>query len=210
MDPQQPSVNQQYPTPENTQSPQGQFTPNTPSEPPKSKKTGVLAIIIIAVVLALGFVVFAIIGPDKKDNTDSTNNNSSSSTESDNKTTDSSKYQKYDVTDKVTGQKFSVSFYKNAAAEEKNGRTYLTANDGGTLYSVYLGAATGDKIDCGNSKTTTMSLTDESTTVCYLEDNTQYAGYATSKSGKVKINLAGQKAISLDEAKAIMESVSFN
>ena len=55
-----------------------------------------------------------------------------------------------------------------------------------------------------------MKLGGESTTVCYAEDSMQYAGYAKSKKGPVKINFAGQKAISIEEAKTVMESVAFN
>lgn len=165
----------------------------------------IIAIVIAALVI-LGGIAFAMLGSGN----DNKNNNSNSTAPSENTPPVSDKYQKYEVTDKPSGVTFSVSFYKDAKVEEKNGRTYLNSGEAGSMYSVYLGVATGDKIDCGKSSTTTMRLGGESTTVCYQADNTQYAGYAKTKSGAVKINLAGQKAISLDEAKTIMESVTFN
>lgn len=197
---------QQYTAPDGGNNP-GQFTSN---EPPKAKKTGLLVAIIVAVVVIIGAVAFAMMNSDKKDGSNkNTTNNSNTNTGSSNP--DTSKYQSYDVTDKVTGQKFSVLFYKDAAVEEKNGRTYLNVGETGSMRSVYLGVATGDKIDCGESPKTTMKVAGgESSDVCYMSDNTQYAGYAMSKAGLVKVNLAGQKAISMDEAKAILESVSFN
>ena len=183
-------------------------TPQPSSEPPKSKNTMLIVAAIIAVVLVLGGIAFAMIGM----NNDSKNTNNTSNQNSSNENTPpaSSNYQKYDVTDKSNGVTFSVSFYKDAKVEEKNGRTYLNSGETGSMYSFYLGVATGDKIDCGKSPTTTMNLGGESTTVCYQADNTQYAGYAKTKNGAVKINLAGQKAISMDEAKTIMESAKFN
>lgn len=199
MDPQQQPTS----TPNNPQpSP-------APTEPSTSKTPLIIAIVVIAALVIIGIIVFTILGANNK--TDS--NTSSSASTSQNSNSDSNpnpdKYQKYSVTDKVSGATFSVLFYKNAKVEEKNGRTYLNSGEAGSMYSVYLGVATGDKIDCGNSSTTKMTLTGESTTVCYAADNTQYAGYAKTKTGAIKINLAGQTAISMDEAKTIMESVSF-
>lgn len=192
--------------PTNTTQPSGSQTPLTPSEPPKRNKNMLIIAIVIAALVILGGIAFAMLGSGN----DNKNNNSNSTAPSENTPPVSDKYQKYEVTDKPSGVTFSVSFYKDAKVEEKNGRTYLNSGEAGSMYSVYLGVATGDKIDCGKSSTTTMRLGGESTTVCYQADNTQYAGYAKTKSGAVKINLAGQKAISLDEAKTIMESVTFN
>lgn len=186
-------------------------TPQAPQpsiEPPKSKNTMLIVAAIVAVVLILGGIAFAMIGMGNNSKNSSNTSNSNSSNEG--TPPASSNYQKYDVTDKPSGVAFSVSFYKNAKVEEKNGRTYLNSGEAGSMYSVYLGVATGDKIDCGKSATTTMRLGGESSTVCYMADNTQYAGYAKAKNGYVKINLAGQKAISMEEAKTIMESVTFN
>lgn len=182
----------------------GQFTP---AEPPKNKKTGLIIAAAVLVVIILGVIVFAMAGSNN--NTTPTNSNSNSTSTNNTPAPDSGKFQKYDVTDKPSSVAFSVSFYKDAKVEEINGRTYLNSGETGSMHSVYLGVATGDKIDCGESQTTTMRLGGESTTVCYEADNTQYAGYAKAKNGLVKINLAGQKPISLDEAKAIMESVTF-
>lgn len=195
--------------PTNTTQPSAPQVPPTPTEPqtPKSNKTMLIIATVIAVVIILGVIVFAMLGQNK-DNSNKTNDTSGST--SNTTSPDSSKYQKYDVTDKTSGVAFSVSFYKDAKVEEKNGRTYLNSGETGSMYSIYLGVATGDKIDCGKSSITTMSLSGESTTVCYDSNNTQYAGYAKAKSGAVKINLAGQKTISIDEAKTIMESVKFN
>lgn len=210
MNPEQQSnnANQQYPAPNTPAGGQGPFTPAGPSS---GNKTGLIAAIVVVVVVILGVIAFAMMNSGKKDDSSNNTNNNSTGTGSNtnNSTANSDKYQKYDVTDKPTGLTFSVSFYKDAKVEERNGRTYLNSGEAGSMHSVYLGAATGDKIDCGDSPTTTMRLTGEATSVCYKSDNTQYAGYAKTKSGPIKINLAGQKAISLDEAKAIMESVSF-
>lgn len=198
---QQPTNNQPYITPNSNP---GQFTS---VEPPKNKKTGLMVAIIVVVVIIIGIVVFAMLGSDKDDKT--TDNSSSNSSLNSDTTPSSDKYQKYDVTDKPTGLTFSVSFYKDAKVEEKNGRTFLNSGETGSMSSVYLGAATGDKIDCGDSPDMTMKLGGESTTVCYKSDNTQYAGYIKSKSGLVKLNLAGQQPISAEDATAIMESARF-
>lgn len=198
MDPQQPLNNT---TPTNPQ------IPPTPTEPPKNKTPIIIALAIIAALVIVGVVVFAIMGSNKAPTTN--NDSSSSPSTSDNSTQNSDKYQKYSVTDKVSGATFSVMFYKDAKVEEKSGRTYLNSGEAGSMFSVYLGVATGDKIDCGNSSTTTMKLSGESTTVCYAADKMQYAGYAKTKTGTIKINLAGQTPISIEEAKTIMESVTF-
>lgn len=199
MDPQQQPTN----STQQTNSPQ---PPLAPSEPPKSKKTMLIVAIIIVAIVALGVIIFAMLGSNKTDTTKTSD--SASTSEGTNK--DSDKYQTYDVVDKQSGVTFSVSFYKDAKVEEKNGRTYLNSGEVGSMYSIYLGTATGDKIDCGQTPTTTMRLGGESTTVCYASDNMQYAGYAKAKNGAVKLNLAGQNPISLDDAKAIMESATFN
>ena len=191
--------------PTNTSQPDNLQTPSTPSESPKSNRTVLIVIAIIVVLGILGGVAFAMFSSGKDTSKETTNNSSNENT-----APVSDKYQKYSVTDKPSGVAFSVSFYKDAKVEELNGRTYLNSGEKGSMYSIYLGAATGDKIDCGESATTTMTLGGKSTTVCYKSDNTQYAGYATTKSSMVKINLAGQKPISMDEAKTIMESVTFN
>lgn len=200
MDPQQP----------NTMQPGNPQPSMTPSEPPKSNKNMLLAVAAVIVVAIIGVVVFMMLGQNKDASNNSNTNNPGSTPTSQAPTQDSGKYQKYSVTDKPSGVTFNVSFYKDAKVEEKNGRTYLNSGEAGSMYSIYLGVATGDKIDCGQSATTTMRLGGESSTVCYKADNTQYAGYAKAKSGYVKINLAGQKAISMEDAKAIMESVTFN
>src|SRR5687767_12463140 len=210
MNPEQPNTNQQF-SPQNTSpaptgSPdQGQFAPN-PSQPPQNKKTGLMVAVVVIVLIIIGAIAYAMMGSDKKDGSKTTNNSTGSSTN----VATPDNLQKYDVTDKPTGLTFSVSFYKNAKVEEKNGRTYLNAGETGSMQSVYLGAATGDKIDCGEAPSTTMTLGGESTTVCYRTDNTQYAGYIKTKSGLVKVNLASQKAIGTDDAKAILASVKFN
>lgn len=200
MDPQQPNTMQ-------SGNPQ---PPMTPTEPPKSNKNMLIAVAAVIVVAIIGVVVFMMLGSNKDTSNNSNTNTPGSSPSSQAPAQDSGKYQKYSVTDKPSGVTFNVSFYKDAKVEEKNGRTYLNSGEAGSMYSVYLGVATGDKIDCGKSATTTMRLGGESSTVCYMADNTQYAGYAKAKNGYVKINLAGQKAISMEEAKTIMESVTFN
>lgn len=183
--------------------------PNNNAQPEPQNKRNLLIIgAIVAVVVIVGVIIFAILS-SSKDNNKSTNNSESTST-SNTKSPASDKYQTYNVTDKLTGVAFSASFYKDAKVEEKNGRTYLNSGETGSMFSLYLGVASGDKIDCGETPTTTMRLAGESTTICYTSDNTQYAGYAKTKNGAVKINLAGQKPISMDDAKAIMESVTFN
>ncbi len=211
MNPDQPTNNQQFPQQNTPPAPtgvsdQGQFTPN-PSQPPQNKKTGLMVGIVVAVLVVIGVVAFALMGSNKKDSSKTTNNTSNSST---NPAATPDNLKKFDVTDKTTGLMFSVSFFKDGRVEEKNGRTYLNAGETGSLQSVYLGAATSDKIDCEGNPSTTMTLAGEPTTVCYRSDNTQYAGYTKSKSGTVRVNLAGQKAISIDDAKAIMASVKFN
>ncbi len=219
MNPEQPNTNQQFPPQSTSPAPaggqdQGQFASApqpSPQQPPQGKKTGLMIAIAVIVLIVIGAVAFALMGSDKKADDKATNNsaNNSATNGSENSAAIPANMQKYDVTDKVSGLTFSVSFYKNAKVEEKNSRTYLNEGEMGSMHSVFLGVATGDKIDCGKAGSTTMKLGGESTTVCYDSDNTQYAGYAKAKSGMVKINLAGQKAISLDDAKAIMESVSF-
>lgn len=203
MDPQQQPTNTPQSTPPNDTQPV--FTPPDP-EAPKNKKMGLIIAAAVAVVVILSVVAYAMLAPNKEDGNKNANNSSAT-----NDTTEpsSDKYQKYDVTDAPSGIAFTVSFYKGAKVEEKNGRTYLNSGEAGSMYSVYLGVATGENIDCGESPTTTMNLGGESTTVCYDSDYMQYAGYAKANSGLVKINLAGQKPISLDDAKAIMESVTF-
>jgi len=198
MDPQQQPNNVQPNIPQ---------SPLTPSEPPKNKNMLIIAV-VVAVVVIVGIVVFAMLGSNKDSSKNDNNSESTSNNEAANP--DSSKFQKYDVTDTPSGVTFSVLFYKDVKVEEKNSRTYLNSGEAGSMYSVYLGVASGDKIDCGETSTTTMRLGGESTTVCYESDNTQYAGYAKTKDGAAKINLAGQKPISMDDAKAIMESVTFN
>lgn len=197
---------QQQPTAPQSSSPQ---PPLTPSEPPKSKKNIIILAVIAVVAVIVAVIIFSMLG-NSNNNTNTSNSNNSTDSSSNSTTPSSDKYQKYSVTDAPSGVTFSVSFYKDAKVEEKNGRTYLNSGETGSMYSIYLGTATGSKIDCGETPTTTMRLGGESTTVCYASDNMQYAGYAKANSGMVKINLAGQQAISLDEAKTIMESVSFN
>ena len=197
MDPQQPNMNQQDTTPSNNS---GQFTPG---EQPKNNKTGLIIAVVVAVLVILGIVFFVKQSSDNKDRSPSNSSNSKSNDAT------SDTFQKYDVTDKSTGTTFSVSFYKGAAVAEKNGHTFLNVGEEGSMSSVYLGVATEDKIDCGNSPSATMRLNGESTAVCYMSDYTQYAGYANTKSGMVKINLAGQKPISMEDAKAILESITF-
>lgn len=206
MNPQeQPTNNVQPQQTPDISNPQAPLPPA--EEPPKNKNTMLIIAAIVAAVIILGGIAFAIMGMG---NTKSSTTTSNSNSSNESTPPASSNYQKYDVTDKPSGVTFSVSFYKDARVEEKNGRTYLNSGETGSMYSVYLGVATGEKIDCGEASTTTMQLSGESTVVCYESNNTQYAGYAKTKSGKVKINLAGQKAISMDEAKTIMESVTFN
>jgi hypothetical protein len=200
MNPQQEPTNnqQQYPTPNSSQ-PQP-----APTEPPKAKKTGLIVAVIVVVVAILGIGAFVMMNSNK-DNSSKTTNNTSGS----NANTNDTKFQNYDVTDKVTGIVFSVSFYKGASATEKNGRTFLTSGEEGAQTSVYLGAGKQGKIDCGSAPSTTMRLNSESTTVCYKEDGTQYGGYVTTKGMTVQLNLARQQPVSMDEAKTIMEGVTF-
>lgn len=203
MNPEQQPTNSTQPT-----NPQMPTTPITPAEPPKSKQNTLMIAVVVVVLLIIGVVAYIMLSSSKDTSKSSNSSDSTSNNNGSNPTSD--KYQKYTVTDKPSGITFSVSFYKDAKVEEKNNRTYLNSGEAGSMYSVYLGVATGDKIDCGEVSTTTMKLGGESTTVCYDSDNTQYAGYAKAKNGLVKINLAGQKPISLDDAKTIMESVTFN
>lgn len=194
-----------------TNKPNGSQAPLMPSEPPKgndNKNLFTILAVVVAIII-LGVIAFAVYNGSKKDTKDSSTNNTNTSTTNNNADQSSDKYQKYEVTDVPSGRTFSVQFYKDARVEQTNGRTYLNSGESGSLYSVYLGVATGDTLDCGNSPTTTMTLGSESTTVCYDSDGTQYAGYAKTNSGLVKINLAGQQPISLEEAKTIMESVTF-
>lgn len=181
--------------------------PLPPTGPTGGKKTGLIIAVVAAMVVVGAVMAFVLPGMNKKDGSDTGTKPSPSSAA--NATPDPAKYSKFSVTDKQTGIVFGVYFYKDAKVEEKNGRTYLNSGSEGSMKSVYLGVATGSQIDCGKSSTTTMRLGGESTTVCYMADYTQYAGYAKTKTGSAKINLAGQKPISMDEAKTIMESVSF-
>lgn len=198
QEPQQ-NNNQPYIAPNNNQ---GQ---PTPPELPTTKKKGMLIAAAVVVVAILGIVTFAMMNSNK-DSGKTTN--SSPSSDSNSKTSDS-KFQNYDVTDKTTGIVFSVSFYKDAAVTEKNGRTFLTVGEEGSQSSIYLGAGKEGVIDCGDGPSTTMRLNGESTTICYKSDNKQYGGYVTTNGMTVQLNLAGQKAISMDEAKTIMESATF-
>lgn len=198
MDPQQAPTNSPV-APDPNSNPQP-----TPTEPSKAKKTGIIVAIAVVVVAVLGIGAFVMMNSNKDNSSKTANNNSDS-----NANTNNTKFQNYDVTDKVTGIVFSVSFYKGASAAEKNGRTFLTAGEEGSQTSVYLGAGKQGSIDCGNAPSTTMRLNGESTTVCYKEDGTQYGGYVTTKGMTVQLNLAGQKPVSMDEAKTIMEGVTF-
>lgn len=184
-------------------SPQPPVSPITPTEPPKNNKNMLIVVVAVVVIAIVGAIAFTMMNNGKNNST------TPNTTNGDTTNPVSDKFQKYDVTDKQSGAAFSVSFYKDAKVEEKNSRTYLNSGELGSMYSIYLGVVTGDKIDCGSTESTTMKLSGESTTVCYESDNSQYAGYAKTKSGMAKINLAGQKAISMEDAKAIMESVSF-
>jgi hypothetical protein len=213
MDPQQqqPNPNPQYTapvTPDGSQnSNSNQFTP---TESPKPKKNGLLVIGIIVAVIIVAVVAVLAMGSDKKDDT-SKISNSNSSSNSNGDTANASALQKYDVTDKKTGAKYSVLFYKDATVTDKNGYTYLISGELGSQRSITV-VATQDtgKIDCQGSESTTMTLVGQSTTVCYKSDNTRYAGNGTSKNTGFQLSLAGQKAISMEDAKAILESITFN
>lgn len=204
---QQPTNTQNYTTPSSNPE------QLTPVEPPKNKKSGLVAAIVVILVVLVGVVIFAMMNSDKKNNStsNSTNDSSNSSpSNNDSSTINSDKFQKYDVTDKTTGLTFSIAFYKDAKVEEKKGRTFLNSGGTGSMHSVYLGTVTGDKIDCSGSPSLTMKLGGESTTVCYLSDKTHYIGYIKTKSGLAELNLAGQQAISTEDATAILESATFN
>ncbi len=202
MDPQQqPNNNPQYTAPTTDQ---GQSSLN---EPPKAGKNGLIIGIVVAVVVILGVVAFAMMNSGKDDKSKTSN---SSKSDSNSNNAGNSNLQNYDVTDKTSGLKFSVSFYKDAKVEEKKGRTFLTAGQEGSLTSVYLTADKTGEIDCGSAASTTMKLNGQSTKVCYSSDNTQYGGFVTTNGTTVQLNVAGQKAISMEDAKAIMESATFN
>jgi hypothetical protein len=207
MDPQPPVNNQPYPTPDNTTGQQpGQFTPN---EPPKSNKTGLIVAVVVVVVLILGVAAYVMMKGDKKDNSKSTSTNNSTSTANEGNAA-SGDLQKYDVNDKNANVNFSVSFYKGATIIEKKGRIFLNVGEEGSMRSVYLTPSKGEKIDCGTAPSTSMSLGGKSTTVCYNDDYKQYAGYIDVKGTPVQVNVAGQKAIDMAEAKTILESVKIN
>lgn len=209
--PQQPDAGQQFTPAGSTPEQPQQFTPAPSPAEPQGKKTGLMVAIVVGVLIVLGVAAFALLGSDKKDdNKNSSSNNSSSNTSTEKKPVANDKFQEYDVTDNATGIKFSVSFFKGAKVEEKKGRTFLTAGETGSLNSVYLGSAVDGKIDCGNSPSETMKLAGESTTICYTSDKTQYVGHAKTKSGTYRLNVAGQQAVSIEDAKAIIESVTFN
>lgn len=178
----------------------------TPPEPPKNKKKGLLiALIAVAAVVILGIVAFAMMNSGKKEEGNKTTD--SSTTDS---SKEESKFEKYDVTDATTGLTFSISFYKGAEVAEKNGRTFLNVGEEGSQFSAYLGANKEGSINCGDAPSTTMRLNGESTTICYKSDNTQYSGYVMTSGMTVQLNVAGQKAISMEDAKAIIESATFN
>lgn len=179
----------------------------TPPVSPEPKKKGMLiAIIAVIAVVVIGAIAFAMMNQSPKDDNNKATNNSSSEQSS---KKDDGKYQEYSVTDKQTGITFSVSFYKGASVQEKNGRTFLNAGEEGSQYSTYIVGGKTGKIDCGSAASTTMTLNGSSTTVCYSADNTQYGGFVTINGQTVQLNVAGQKPISQEEAKAIMESASF-
>src|SRR5688572_30567557 len=118
MDPQQQPINNEQPN-----TPQAPLTPN---EPPKSKKIMLIVGVIILAVIVLGVIIFAL-SSNKGDTSKDSSSPSTSTNQSANQTSD--KYQKYSVTDKLNGITFSVSFYKDARVEEKNGRTYLNSGE---------------------------------------------------------------------------------
>lgn len=202
MDPQ--SNAPQYTTPNSPNSNQEQFS----GQQPKSKK-GLWIALIVAIVAVVG-VIIALSLPNSDKNSDNSNKATGNS-DSNNQTNDtaaSDKFQKYDVEDKI-GVQYSISFYKNASVSLKNNRTYLTSGESGSQYSVFLSEASDPQIDCKDTPSTTMQLNGESTTVCYKSDNSYYAGHVKAKNTPLQFNLAGQKPISMEDAKTIMESAAF-
>lgn len=202
MNPQQPVNNQQYTTPsESSNQP-------VPPRTPKGKKTGVIIAVVVALVVILGAIAFMAFGANKKEN-NNTKPTDTSNTNSGNNTASSDKFKTYDVTDKIAGKTYSVSFYKDATVSEKNGRTYLTSGESGSQYSIYLSVVMEPAIDCGETPSTTMRLNGKSTNVCYESNNMRYAGHVTVQNSTIRLSLAGQKAINMEDAKAILESVVF-
>lgn len=210
------------PNPQNVAPAGNQFSTQQPvgTPPPQNNKKKLLAILgVVAVIVVVGIILFVMMGNKKDDKSSSDNKTTTSNSgtnTNDNANTGnnnaSDKFTKYDVKD-TTGIQYSVSFYKGAKPLEKNSLSYLIAGDEGSQTSVFLSPATasGSKEECTTSglEATTATINGQSTTVCYQKDNTVYLAFTTVNGVLVRVNVAGQKGISVDDAKAIMESVSF-
>jgi len=194
---------------------QPQFQPQPPQS--NGKKKLLVIISIIVAVLIIGAVLFLVLGKKKDDTGANKNTNTSANTGSNtsNTTTGTStadKFTKYDVKD-VSGIQYSVLFYKDAKPAAKNSLTYLIAGDTGAQSSVYLtpGNVSGTQADCTSAHLTptTMKINGQQTVVCYAAGNVVYMAFTSVNGVIMRVNVAGQKGISMDDAKTILESITF-
>jgi len=207
MNPENNNVSQPAP---GAQQPNSQFTAPVGPEP-KNNKVLLWVSIAIVVLIVIGLIVFFMMrsGDKKEDTAKSTGNSSTSSSSSskDNSAATNSKFEQYDVKDPLG--EYSVSFYKHATTLNKNGLLYLIAGEQGSQTSAYLSLGEGNEIDCQGSPSTTMKLAGQSAKVCYREDGLVYSGQISVKGVATRVNVAGQQKVSMEDAKAILESFSF-
>jgi len=197
---------QQQPNPQYDASPVG-------SPAPKNKKALLWGVIVVIVLIVIGIVVFFMNRSDNKkedSTTKTTNSSTSNSTNSGSSNSTSAangKFEKYDVTDPLGN--YSVSFYKGATTLDKNSLHYLVAGAEGSQTSAYISLGSGTEIDCQGSPSTTMNVAGQSIKVCYREDGKVYSGQLAVKGVATRVNVAGQQRVSMEDAKAILESFSF-
>lgn len=212
--PVQPASQPQFDAP--APSPQPSLPPQ-PSQPSNGKKKIWLTIGVVVVVLIIAALLFIFLGKKKDDtsankntNTSATSNTTGSTTPGNASTSD--KFTKYDVKD-VTGIQYSVLFYKDAKPQVKNNLTYLIGGDANAQSSVYLtpGSTAGSQADCTSAglTPTTMKINGKQTTVCYTSGNLVYMGFTTVNGVIMRVNVAAQKGISIEDAKTILESITF-
>jgi len=199
-------------TPESQQpSPQYGSSP-TGSPAPKNNKAVLWISVVVAVLVVIGVVVFFMnrSGDKKEDSnnkTTTTSSNNKSDSSDNNSASTNSKFEKYDVKDPLGD--YSVSFYKGATTLDKNSLHYLISGTQGSQISTYLSLGSAGELDCQGAPSTTMNIAGQSIKVCYQPDNKVYSGQLSVKGVSTRVNVAGQKSVSMEDAKAILESFSF-
>jgi len=185
--------------------------PSTGSPAPKKNKVLLwISIIITILIIIIGIALFMNRANDKKDDsgnkTADTSSNSKKESDSNDVATNS-KFEKYEVQDPIAN--YSVSFYKGATTLDKNSLHYLIAGDEGSQTSAYISLGTSGELDCQGTPSTTMNVAGQSIKVCYQQDNKIYSGQLAVKGVATRVNVAGQKSVSMEDAKTILESFSF-